>query len=51
VDPGKPFPAVVAEREEVVKTLKPTDQPNTFAGSTEVFRAPAHGLAACSARG
>ncbi len=47
VDPGKPFSVVVAEREEVLKALKPAGGPNTFAGSAEAFRAPgtAGGLA------
>jgi len=40
VDPSKPFPAVVAGREEVVKALKPAGQPNTFTASAEGFRAP-----------
>lgn len=40
VDASKPFPAVVAPLNEVVKALKPTGKPNTFATSKEVFRAP-----------
>ena len=40
VDPAKPFPAVVAERAEVLPALKPAEPPNTFAGSGDVFRAP-----------
>ena len=40
VDPSKPFPAVVAERDDLLKALKPTGQPNTFTASTDVFRVP-----------
>jgi hypothetical protein len=40
VDPSKPFPAVVAERDEVPQALKPAGEPNTFTASAEVFRAP-----------
>ena len=40
VDPKKPFPAVVAEREQVLAALKPAGKPNTFTASPGVFRAP-----------
>ncbi|MGO8926201.1 MAG: beta-L-arabinofuranosidase domain-containing protein [Limisphaerales bacterium] len=40
VDPVKPFPAVVAEREQVVQALKPAGKPNTFTAPPEIFRAP-----------
>jgi uncharacterized protein len=40
VDPSTPFPAVVAERDQVVKGLKPEGKPNTFTAAGEVFRAP-----------
>src|ERR1035438_6956710 len=40
VDPSKPFPAVVTEREQVSKALKPTGKPNTFTAAAETFRAP-----------
>jgi uncharacterized protein len=40
VDPSKPFPAIVAERNEVINALKPTGKPNSFTGSPDVFRAP-----------
>ena len=40
VDPSKPFPAVVAARERVAKTLTPAAEPSTFTASSDVFRAP-----------
>ena len=41
VDPGKPFPAIVAgQRERALEALTPAASPNTFTGSPEVFRAP-----------
>jgi hypothetical protein len=40
VDPSKPFPAVVAEREQVARALKPAGQPNHFTAPAEAFRAP-----------
>jgi DUF1680 family protein len=40
VDPSKPFPAVVTEREQVSKALKPTGESNTFTASAETFRGP-----------
>lgn len=43
VEPGKPFPAVVAERANAVKALAPAQKPNTFNGSPEVFKAAGGG--------
>ena len=40
VDPKKPFPTVVAEREQLLAAVKPTGKPNTFTMSPEVIRAP-----------
>lgn len=40
VDPSKPFPAVVAERGEVVKALQPSGKPHIFTASPAVFRCP-----------
>jgi len=40
VDPGKPFPVVLGERQEVLKALKPAGKPNVFTGPSEMFRAP-----------
>ena len=40
VDPSKPFPAVVAEREQVLKALKPAGKPNSFTAPAETFRVP-----------
>jgi len=41
VDVAKPYPAVVADEGQIVASLKPVpSQPNTFAGSPEVFRQP-----------
>jgi DUF1680 family protein len=39
VDPSKPFPAVVAERGQVLKALKPAGEPNTFTAPAEIIRA------------
>ena len=39
VPSGKSFAAVAEERDEVLKALKPAGEPNTFAGSSETFRA------------
>ncbi len=38
VDPGKPFPAVVAERDQIIKALGPAGKPNTFTGPAGIFR-------------
>jgi DUF1680 family protein len=38
VDPQKPFPAVVAERDQIVKALAPAGKPNTFRGPAGIFR-------------
>jgi hypothetical protein len=41
VDPRKPFPVVVGEKETLVASLKPiAGKPNTFAGPPEDFRIP-----------
>src|ERR1035438_1072639 len=40
VDPSRPFPAVVAERGQVLEALKPAGPPNTFTAAAETFRAP-----------
>ena len=40
VDPGKPFPTVVAEREQGLDALTPAAEPGTFTASAAVFRAP-----------
>jgi uncharacterized protein len=41
VDTRKPFPAVVAGSGKLLASLRPVaGQPNTFAGSTDVFRIP-----------
>ncbi len=40
VKPGQPFPAVVAERDQVIKAFKPSDKPNTFSASPGMFRIP-----------
>ena len=40
VDPSKPFPALVAEREQVSNALRPAGKPNTFIASAGAFRAP-----------
>ncbi len=38
VQPGKPFPAMVCDRAEVLKALVPAARPNTFTASPTVFR-------------
>jgi hypothetical protein len=40
VDPAKPFPAVVAGRDEVVKAIVKEKSPNRFQGNAKVFRSP-----------
>jgi hypothetical protein len=40
VDPGKPFPAVVAERDQVAQALKPAGKLNRFTAPADTFRAP-----------
>ena len=40
VDPAKPFPAIVAPREQLIPALKPAGRPSTFTASTAMFRAP-----------
>lgn len=40
VDPSKPFPAVVAKREQVAQALSPPGKPNCFTAPAETFRAP-----------
>ncbi|MGA2863862.1 MAG: glycoside hydrolase family 127 protein [Verrucomicrobiota bacterium] len=40
VDSAKPFPAVVAARDQAAKALAPAARPNTFTGPAAIFRAP-----------
>jgi DUF1680 family protein len=39
VQPGKPLPAVVADKAEAVKVLTAAGKPNTFTGPATIFRA------------
>ena len=41
VAPGKPFPAIVAERNQLLASLRPVDgKPSTFTGPANIFRVP-----------